>query len=402
MKKVLFILFIIFLTACQTNDITNDEVERQSILVETATVSKETIEKTLELNGQALPANQLPLFTPTPLTVEQVHKTVGDEVSKDDLIISLDDQGAKRQLNLARNVVTELEKALSQANQLRKNTEQNITKLQQQQNELEQSLKQTQKLLSELGDEDADVSLVEFVRSSLELSLKQAELQQSAGSMQQIPSINTLELETQLTSARENVRQAELALEMTKLRSPINGVIALLDVTEGQTAIPNSPLVMVVELDPVVATFTANSFQVAQLTRGMDALLTINGIEEQLQGTISVVSPVINPQTNSFTVEIPVDNTELKIKGGMKATAHIKLGTIEEALMVPLTAILYDDLQPYVYVVNEGTVTRTNIIIGMRNEDMIEVVDGLSAEDIIVTTGKERLTEGVEITIRSE
>ncbi|OLO37156.1 hypothetical protein BTR23_13550 [Alkalihalophilus pseudofirmus] len=401
-RFTVFVFLIVFFVGCGTDDITSDSTERQSLLVSVEQAEQSTIRQSLELNGQMIPKDQVPLFTVTPLEVKNVHKSVGDTVKKGELLVTLDTELAREQVNQAKNAVAELEKALEQARELNRTAQNEIKQLQTLQQEMQQSLNTTRSTLENLDEENADVALLEFIRSSLELSLKQAELSQAAGNLQQIPAINTMELEIQLETAKQNVRQAEKGLQATELTAPITGIIAQMEVTVGQMAVPNSPIAVIVNLDPVIAMFSANSFQISKLQQGMDVDITINGLNETFPNSITTVSPVINPQTNTFTVEAEIENPDLLIKGGMRATAMVDLGTIDEATVIPIDSVLYEDNKAYVYKVADTSVVRQSVELGSREGNLIEVLEGIEVNDSVVTTGKERLTEGAQITIRSE
>ena len=402
LKFALILFLLLLFTGCATDDITSDSAERQSLLVSVEQAKQSKIRQSLELNGQMLPKEQVPLFTVAPLEVKEVHKNVGEEVNKGDLLITLDAELAREQVNQAKKAVTELEKALNQANELNRTAQNEVQRLRALQQELEQSLNATRSVLENLDEENADTALLEFIRNSLELSLKQAELSQAAGTIQQVPRINTTELEIQLETAKHNVRQAEQGVQATKLHAPISGVIAQMDVTVGQMAVPNAPLAVIVNLDPVVAAFSANSFQISKIKPGMDVSITINGINQTYENSITTVSPVVNPQTNTFTVEAELDNPERTIKGGMRTTGSVDLGTIEEAVVLPIDSILYEDNEAFVFKVNDTTVVRQTVELGSREGNLIEVLEGIKVNDTVVTTGKELLTEGAQITIRNE
>ncbi|MCD8500827.1 MAG: hypothetical protein LRY71_03025 [Bacillaceae bacterium] len=66
MKRIGIFLSILFLAACSTDDIASDSEVSQFIPVEVAQVQELDLEKTLDLNGQALPSTIIPLFTPSP------------------------------------------------------------------------------------------------------------------------------------------------------------------------------------------------------------------------------------------------------------------------------------------------------------------------------------------------
>lgn len=403
MKKWLIPLTsFLILTACATEDITSDQVERQQLIVDAEPISISSINQVLELSGQLLPKTQVPLLTTMPLEVMDVHVEVGQAVEQGETLIILNDEEARRQVTQARKAVEELEHGLAQAQQLNKSLESNTSQLQELEQELTESINRSQEMIEAINPDEIEASLTALLQASLDVSLKQAELAQAAGSAGALTPVNTIELELQIQNANEAVRQAESALQSTKITAPISGVVSQLDAAVGQTAIPNNPLAIISDLAQVDATFSVNSFQVAKLSPGMAATLTIAGLNEQMTSEISIVSPVVNPQTNTFTVQIPLNNESAQLRGGMRVTAMIDLDTISEALVIPARAILYEDGEPYAFVLDETVVRRQPLELGTRDGDVFEVLDGVAENDQVVTTGKERLTDGAAITIRSE
>lgn len=402
MKRIGIFLSILFLTACSTDDISSDSDVNQSIPVEIAQVQEVDLEKTIDINGQAMPSTIIPLFTPSPLEVQEVMVKVGDEVKSDELLIKLDQEQMKSQIDQAKKAVDELEKGISKAKELQKNNEENVQALVKMEQELELSVDNARNLIEDLGEEDSSTTLLTVIQETLELALKQTELAQAAGRLSAVPQINISELEMQLDIAKENVKQLERALEATKLTSPIDGVIAELNVIENQIALPNTALATIVDLNPINATFFVNSYEVTKLQPGMKATIEVEGLSESFTSEIKTVSPTVNPQTNLFEVRISVSNDQNVIKGGMRINAFIHLENIERALVVPIDSVLYEDNEPYVFIADGNISVRKNIVLGMRSGNQVEVVEGLQNGQRVVTRGKERLTDGAEITIRNE
>lgn len=406
MKKWVASLSILLLLAgCATEDITNEQTERQQLLVELAPVQISSIGETLELSGQLLPTKQVPLVTAMPLKVTDVHTQIGQAVEAGDLLISLDDGEARRQVNQANQVLDELKQALHQAEQINQSVEQNISAAADLETELLASIERAQELLQaldEAGGAADQQALTDLLQASLDVSLKQAALTQAAGAGSLSAPLNTAELSMQINQAEEAVRQAESALAETRITAPIAGTIAQLDVTAGQTAIPNQPLAIVSDLSKMDAAFAVNSFQVARLAAGMPLSLSIAGWNETIETELTAVSPVIDPQTNAFMAHATVPNESQQLKGGMRVTATVELGTVQEAVVIPADAVLYQDGEPYTFVAEENRVRRQELELGTRDGASIQVIDGVNEGDEVVTVGKERLTDGAAITVRSE
>lgn len=402
--QIISSLLFLFLIACSTEDITSETTVEQRIPVKVASVKEINLEQKLELSGQALPSAIIPLFTPTPLNVIEVNGKVGDKVKIGDKILKLDQELVRGQASQAQKAVEELEKGITAAKELQKNVQIGTEQVKKLQQEIQTSLNQSRELINSIDNPDEDLQdlpLLEIIQQSLEISLKQAELSQVAGQVSILPQINVSDLEMQLEIAKQNVQQAQKAVESTTITSPIAGTISEINVTENQIAPPNTALATVVNLNPIIATFYVNSYQVALLKESMPATLTIGGLVEEIESTIQTVSPTINLQTNLFKVEIAIQNDSELIKGGMRVTALIDLGGIEKATVIPIDSVLYDENSPYVYLAKNGVVVRQNVILGIRSGDVIEVHEGITKDDLVVTSGKERLTDGAEISVRN-
>ncbi|MDX5474640.1 MAG: efflux RND transporter periplasmic adaptor subunit [Bacillaceae bacterium] len=399
--QVAFILvFLMFFTACSQKEITSQSTENNKIPITTATVTEKTISNTIELTGTALPSVQVPLVTTSPLTVEKVHVRIGDTVTKGQLIVTLDSQAADEQVQQAKHAINELENALSKMKEVEKAAQNqaslaDIPKLQE---ELNLSLQNSQSLLD--GVKTGAVTSFDLIQSSVEVMLKQAQLANAASQLQQIPSFNTAELEVQLQQARNGLKQAEQLVDMTKITSPIDGVVADLNVVEDGIATPQLPVATIIQMETIDATFAVNSYQVSKVKSGQKATVRFDGLSEPFSSEIDIVSPTVDPQTNMFTVTIQVSNTESNILGGMRATAFVNIDELESETVVPVEAILYEENDAYVFIIEDEKAVRRNVTLGFRDDEVVQVLEGLTINDVVAVNGKERLKDGVQILIQ--
>ncbi|WP_456275864.1 efflux RND transporter periplasmic adaptor subunit [Bacillus sp. AK128] len=386
---------LIIISGCTTKEITKQDTgQTQQLPVKTEIVANKTISNSIQLTGLAIPHVQIPLFTPQPLTVNNVHVKVGDEVKENDLLISLNNEVATQQLNNAKSTVTKLQTALNSAKQAVP-TEAQLMEIKQLQQEVETILSQTTELINQI--ETGEVTTEKVLKQSLEISIKQAQLANATSQLQPLSQASITELEAQLGQANQAVEQAKKLVAATEIRSPIKGIVASLDVVENGQALPSLPLTTVIQLDRIDTTFQVNSFEVVKLTQGTEVDISFTGLEEVFKGTIDSISPAVNPETNMFTVIIPIENSTKMIKGGMKAAATVYIDEVEQALVIPIEAVMYDDNKPFVYVVGNDKALQKQIETGIRDGEFIQVVSGLSVNDNVITEGKERLKDGDSI-----
>ncbi|MCA1320070.1 efflux RND transporter periplasmic adaptor subunit [Bacillus tianshenii] len=396
------IFLLAFSTACSQKEITSQNTESNKVPVSVAEVTEKNISNTIELVGMAVPETQVPLLTTSPLTVEQVHVKIGDIVKKGDLIVSLDPTAANEQVTQAQNAVSELENALSKMKELQQATESqaSLTDIPKLQAELNQSLEKSQALLD--GVETGAVTSLDLLQSTMEVMLKQAQLATAASQMQQMPSFNTVEIEAQLTQARQGLKQAQQLAEAASITSPIDGIVSELNVVEDGIAAPNVPIGTIIQQENISATFQVNSYQVSKLKAGQTATISFEGLSDTYESAIETVSPTVNQQTNMFSVIIPVSNTEQFIKGGMRATAYVAVDNLDAQIVVPNDAILYEESTSYVFLIEDGKALRRDVTTGFRDGELIQIVEGLTKGQKVAVGGKERLKDGTDITEQSE
>ncbi len=388
---------VLLLAACAPQEITTEDTKDNVPVVETAKVSKSDLVNTTELSGIAMPSKQVPILTANPLNVEKVHVKVGDTVQKGDLLVSLDASEATKQLNEARQAAADIDNAVKEAES--KATPDQSQEIQQAQKELEASMNKSESLLEEA--QNGDVTSSDLVQSGLEVSLKQAKLAQKSLSQISLTPDMLPQLKQQKQQANQAVSQAEQVVASTRLTAPISGTIADVSAVENGIAAPNTPLMTVIDQSNVDATFQVNSYQVSQLKAGNPIKLTFDGVTQEFTSTISTVSPTADPETGLFTVKAPIENAKNQVKGGMKATGEVTIDSLSDALVIPSSAISYDEEQAYVYVVNGKKAVKTPITLGFTNDDQYQVVDGLKADDIVVTDGKDQIQDGNEVKQRA-
>ncbi|OZM58267.1 hypothetical protein CIB95_01460 [Lottiidibacillus patelloidae] len=399
MKKLIFLLFFTsFLISCSSKEITSEKIDKQVIPVDVMKVEKKELSETIELTGLATPGVIYPIITQTPSLVETVSIKVGDKVSKDDTLITLNKEAAQEQYDLAKKSVIQLEQLVNATDSSR--GEQALQQFEQLQQELNEALKRSQALLE--GLETGAVTALDLAQSTLEVSLKQAQVAQAAALLQQGTGVSMYQLEAQLLEAKQKLKQAELLLENMTIKAPISGYISEVNVFENGVALPNSPLAIIIQIDPIYATFQLNSFQISKVAQGMPATVSFEGVNEMFSGKVTTVSPTADVRTNAFQIQIPLANSDSLIKGGMKATANLTIDEIQHALVISADAIIYDNDETFVYIAEDNKAIKQKVTLGFRSGDLVQILAGLTNGQLVITNGKERLTNNASIQVRNE
>jgi len=138
--------------------------------------------------------------------------------------------------------------------------------------------------------------------------------------------------ETRVLSAVETLELKKLEHEKIKVqlarravRSPIDGVVSVLHKDVGEFVAPNDPIVVeVVELDPLLATFSVPSHEAVRLKKGQTVPVHLEDAESWVNGTVETVAPVTDAESGTVRVKVRIANAEQKYRSGERCTLDLK------------------------------------------------------------------------------
>jgi membrane fusion protein (multidrug efflux system) len=203
-----------------------------------------------------------------------------------------------------------------------------------------------------------------------------------------------------LDALRAGYESARLELNYTEIRAPIRGVISLRNIKVGNTIGPNDPTFTITDLDPLVAYVHVPEKEFRKIAPGQNAEVVVDALGgERFVGTISRISPTVDPQTGTFRARVEVPDTSRRLKPGMFARVNIVYERRQDALQLPRSAILDADGAQSVFVVAEGKAQQRSIRTGLSNGGWIEVLEGLQGTEQVVTVGQAGLKTGTLVKV---
>lgn len=193
---------------------------------------------------------------------------------------------------------------------------------------------------------------------------------------------------------------AKLRLDYTEIKAPISGIVSRRLIKVGNMVKADQPTFQVTDFDPLLAVLHVPEKEMRKLHVGFPAKLTADALPgSEFKGRISRVSPIVDAGTGTFKVTVEVSDKTLSLKPGMFSRVAIVYDTHENAILVPKNAILTEDTQAWIFVVNSDTVTKEEVQIGYSNSTHVEVLSGLEVDDVVVTTGLGSLRDGSKIKV---
>ncbi|EGU44149.1 efflux RND transporter periplasmic adaptor subunit [Vibrio splendidus] len=140
--------------------------------------------------------------------------------------------------------------------------------------------------------------------------------------------------EASLTEAKAMMRNAELALKNTVITSPFSGVVQDLMVELGDFVGVGDPVASVIDLDPLVIEADVSERHIQHLLVNQDALVRLLGRDE-VEGRLRYVSRISSASTNTFPIEIEIDNSKGLLPAGVSAEVKLNLETRDAIKVTP-------------------------------------------------------------------
>jgi len=187
---------------------------------------------------------------------------------------------------------------------------------------------------------------------------------------------------------------AKLNVEYATIRAPISGVISERFIKVGNMVNTDQQLFKVTDFDPLLAVLHVPEHEMSKLKKNQPAFIQPDAVEgNEFRGEIKRISPVVNPETGTFKVTVAVNDPTRQLKPGMFGRVRIVYDTRENALLIPKNAVMSEDGDNSVYVIRDEMVYRKNIRTGYVNGSNIEVLEGLSENEMVVTIGQSSLQD---------
>jgi HlyD family secretion protein len=228
-----------------------------------------------------------------------------------------------------------------------------------------------------------------------------------------IAEVDLMSSKESLEQARANLEQQEDRLSKTRVYSPIDGTVTTLDIKVGETAIssstniPGSSLMTIANPASIHTEVNVDEADIANVTVGQSARvyaiaypdLPVEGVVDSIAVSAKVAE---GQQGQSFAIKIRLLEPEkITLRPGMTCRAEIFTATKDDALAVPIQAILVeedlaeDETRREVFVVRGERAEKIAVETGLSDDTYQQIVSGLSAGDQVIT-GPDRVLRALE------
>nr|WP_258571070.1 efflux RND transporter periplasmic adaptor subunit [Flavimaribacter sediminis] len=211
--------------------------------------------------------------------------------------------------------------------------------------------------------------------------------------------------------------KAQAVLDQKQVKAPFSGTTGIPRVDPGQYVSPGTVIATLQDLDTMRVDFTVPEQRFDDLEIGQNVVFGITADDMPFTGSITGIDPKVDPVTRMVSVRAIITNPDGKLNPGQFVQVRVKLPEEENILAIPQTALITSLYGDYVYRVSnaedadgdaagaEGDaparLIAKQIFVkpGRRSRGWVEIAEGVSAGDTVVTAGQNRLSNGATVTV---
>ncbi|HVG20067.1 MAG TPA: efflux RND transporter periplasmic adaptor subunit [Blastocatellia bacterium] len=208
-------------------------------------------------------------------------------------------------------------------------------------------------------------------------------------------------LRGQLAQSRASAALAQKKVGDSIIRAPFAGQVKERSVTQGQYLKVQTPVMVIVNVDPLRVRLKVPEKMAAWVRTGQTVTVSVEAYAGRtFAGTISRINPSVDQQTRSFEVEALIENHDGALKPGFFVKASIPSDNVANAVFVPQESLVYVYGVYKVFVVEGGTLKEKEVKVGERSGEEVEVLEGISeGERIALPIKGQELKDGAAVEV---
>lgn len=337
MKMIKFsgmLLLAVCIAGCKSN---NKVEEKEPVKVKIMEVSSYSGNEESKYSGTVEAENGTSLSFSVMGTVDKVYVSLGEQVTKGQLIASLNPTSLQSSYNAAQATLQQAEDAW--------------------------------KRLKELHDKGS------------------------------LPEIKWVEAESTLQQARATEEIARKSLNDCKLYAPFSGVIAEKNIEVGQNVAPGIPIVQLVTTRLLKIKISVPETEISDITLGQKAEVSVPALNNQIfETTVTEKGVVANPLSRSYDVKMRVTDAGKSLMPGMVAEVALQKKDSTAQYIIPANIVQLDENnQSFVWLNNNGKAEKRIVSCGEFTPTGVTVVAGLKSNDQIIVEGRQKVCNGTPI-----
>lgn len=339
---------------------------RQALPVQVLEVQSGDISSVNTLTGILAANMQTSVGSKVSGRVQSVYVNMGDQVHAGQVLAQLD--------------TTDLDKQLAQY-QAQVQVDQNQLQIYRNNSEQSQADYQRSKSLFDSGA----ISQQQLEQVRLKMQNDQAQMQVTQASMNKDMAL----VEVYAQQKRE-----------MSVTSPVDGVVATKNIEPGMQVSTQTALFNIVQADPLKATVNVTDQIMADVHPGIEAQITVPQLGSKVfGGTVVRVSPVTDPVSRAYPVEIQISNPDKQMLPGMAVSVQLVGLKSQTGIAIPAQAVVETTQGSEVFTVEKNVAHMHIVKLGAVSSDKIVILEGLKPGDKVIVNGQTLVSDGAPVTV---
>jgi HlyD family secretion protein len=352
--------------------------DNKAVAVTAATAVDRELASTLEISGVLVPLQSVDISSKFTGKVVSLGFNVGSAVKAGDILIQLDTDTLNAQLMQSQASLQSAEAAAQSAQSQASLSKINL--------DAAQKLYDRTKILYEAGA--ASQSQMDDITDKLNIAQNQYENAFGPAQAQAQAAIST---------ALANINNYQVQIDSATISSPIDGLLTSRNVNVGQIVSTGVAVISIVDTSTLKLKSTVNQELLPLLSVGQEMDVTIDSYpDKRLKGTISSLGPIAVSTGEVFPLEVTINNS-----GGLTAglSARAAVSTAVRGIVVPAAAVTQGSGESYVYVINDSTVSKRVVKVGLKNDQDAQIIKGLNPGEQVAVTNVSALNDKMPVTV---
>src|SRR5689334_10379861 len=203
---------------------------------------------------------------------------------------------------------------------------------------------------------------------------------------------------TNVANAQAQLALARKALSYAVIPAPIDGFVTERTADVGEYVSPQQKVATIVRTNPLRIRIDVPEQSIPEIKVGQSVSVTTSAWpDKNFAGRIARIAPNVSATSRTLTVEAEIDNSGNALKPGQFATVRILQERAEPAVLIPARAVLNQAGVNRVYVIKDGHAEQRLVQTGQTEGDLIEIRNGIAADEQVATSNLEQLTDGIAI-----
>ncbi|MCI0538178.1 MAG: efflux RND transporter periplasmic adaptor subunit [Verrucomicrobiales bacterium] len=259
---------------------------------------------------------------------------------------------------------------------------------------------------------EAPELLADLAKFKADLEVAEIEFQRTAKAQEKAPDLVVRQsvdaAKAKYLSAKASLERAETLLGFMRVAAPFSGVVtrrfvdpgAFIPAATSGSAAQTAAVVTLMDFAVVRVQVAVPEYEVALVQNGLPVQLLVEGLPGRTwHGTITRYSHFLD-ETKTMLAEIDVPNPKGELLPGMYATVKIGIEKKQDALLLPVTALVMEKANAFAFTVVDHKARKTPIKIGFSDGTNVEITSGLKPADQAILLEKRAFVDGQPVSVR--